>query len=68
MKTRTSAPAIFTTSGPSSVNPSANAAFRVRVKMPFADSSSFFGTTIGIIDASAGLKNTVTVEVKMFSA
>ena len=36
---RVSAPAIFTTSGPSSANPIANAALSVSVKMPLAASS-----------------------------
>jgi hypothetical protein len=55
------------TSGPSSANPSANAAFRVSVKIPLADNSWLRGTTSGIIAASAGAKNTVTVEMKMLS-
>ena len=63
----TCGPAILTTSGPSSANPSANAALSVRVKMPFADNSWRRGSRFGIIAASAGAKNTVTVEMKMFS-
>src|SRR5205085_4651294 len=61
------APAILTISGPTSVKPRANAAFNVRVKIPFADSSCRRGTTIGIIAASAGAKNTVIVETAMFN-
>ena len=60
--------AMFTTSGPRSAKPIANAAFSVSVKMPFAASSCFRSTTSGIIAASAGAKNTVTVETKMFSS
>lgn len=60
------APAIFTISGPRRVNPTAKAAFRVSVKMPFADISWRRGTSIGIIAASAGEKNTVIVETVMF--
>ena len=61
-------PATLMTSGPSSANPIANAALRVSVKTPFAASSCSRGTTSGIIAASAGAKNTVTVEMKMFSS
>ena len=61
------APAIFTISGPRRANPIANAAFSVSVKIPFADISWRFGTSIGIIAASAGAKNTVIVETVMFS-
>ena len=61
-------PATLMTSGPSSAKPTANAALRVRVKTPFADSSCGAGTTSGIIAASAGAKNTVTVEMKMLSS
>ena len=57
---------MFTTSGPRSANPRANAAFKVSVKMPFAASNWLRGTRFGIIAASAGAKNTVTVETKMF--
>ena len=53
--------------GRASANPRANAAFSVSVKMPFAASSCLRGTSFGIIAASAGAKNTVTVETKMFS-
>jgi hypothetical protein len=55
-------PAMLITSGPSNAKPRANAALRVSVKTPFADSSCRRGTTCGIIAASAGAKNTVTVE------
>src|SRR6476659_3469888 len=50
------APAIFTMSGPRRVNPTAKAAFSVSVKIPFADISCRFGTSFGIIAASAGPK------------
>ena len=63
-----SAPAMLTTSGPSSAKPRANAALSVSVKMPFAASSWLRGTRIGIIAASAGAKKTVTVETKMLSS
>ncbi len=68
--TRITAPgeARFTTSGPSSAKPIANAAFRVSVKIPFAASSWWRSTTSGIIAASAGAKNTVTVDTKTFSS
>ena len=49
-------------------SPSAKAALSVSVKMPFAASSWLRGTSSGIIAASAGAKNTVTVETKMFSS
>ena len=55
------------TSGPSSAKPRAKAAFRVSVKTPFAASSCRRGTTSGIIAASAGAKNTVTVDTNKFS-
>ena len=42
----------------------ANAALRVSVKTPLAESSCLRGTTCGIIAASAGAKNTVTVEMR----
>ncbi len=61
-------PARLMTSGPRSANPIAKAALRVSVKTPFAASSWFRGTTSGIIAASAGAKNTVTVDTKMFSS
>ena len=61
------APKILTISGPTSVKPSANAAFRVSVKMPLADRSCLRGTSIGIMAASAGAKKTVIVETAMFS-
>ena len=60
-------PAMLMTSGPSSAKPMAKAAFRVSVKTPFAAAAGRRGTTSGIIAASAGAKNTVTVETKMFS-
>ena len=37
------------------------------MKMPFADVSSLRGTTSGIIAASAGEKNTLTIEIAVFS-
>ena len=58
---------MLTTSGPSRAKPSANAAFSVRMKMPFAEVSSLRGTTSGIIAASAGEKNTLTIEIAVFS-
>ena len=61
-------PDTLMTSGPSRANPIANAALRVSVKTPFAASSCRRGTTSGIIAASAGAKNTVTVETKMLSS
>ena len=61
-------PAMLMTSGPSSAKPSANAALRVRVKTPFADSSCRRGTTCGIMAASAGAKKTVTVEMNRLSS
>ena len=60
--------AMLTTSGPSNAKPRANAPLRVRVKMPFADSSCERGTRTGIIASSAGAKKTVTVETKMLSS
>ena len=60
-------PAMLITSGPSSANPSAKAALSVSVNTPFAARSWLRGTTSGIIAASAGAKNTVTVETKMLS-
>jgi hypothetical protein len=57
----------LTTSGPRSANPRAKAALSVSVKMPFAVRSWRRGSSFGIIAASAGAKNTVTVEMKMFS-
>ncbi len=57
----------LTTSGPRRANPSANDAFRVSVKMPFAASSWRRSTTNGIIAASAGAKNTVIVEIAKLS-
>ncbi len=68
MRIRASAPATLTTSGPRRANPSANAALSVSVKMPLAESSCGFSTIAGIIAASAGAKNVVTVEMKMFSS
>ena len=64
---RAGAPAILTMSGPIRVKPSAKAAFRVSVKIPFAERSCRRGTTIGIMAASAGAKNTVIDETVMFS-
>ena len=61
-------PAMLMTSGPRSAKPSANAALRVSVKTPFADSSCRRGTTCGIIAASAGAKKTVTVEMNRLSS
>ena len=52
---------------PEEGNPTANAAFRVSVKIPFADISCSLGTSFGIIAASAGPKKTVIVETVMFS-
>ena len=66
MRISASAPATFTTSGPSRANPRAKAALSVSVKIPFAASSCFRSTMAGIIAASAGAKNVVTVETKMF--
>ena len=63
-----SGPAMLMTSGPSRANPSAKAALRVSVKIPFAASSCRRGTTCGIIDSSAGAKNTVTVETNVLSS
>ena len=62
-----SGPATLTTSGPSSANPRANAALRVSVKTPFAESSWLRGTRTGIIASSAGAKNTVIVEIRTLS-
>ncbi len=45
----------------------ANAALRVSVKTPLAAISCLRGTTCGIIAASAGAKNTVTVEMAALS-
>ena len=63
-----SGPATLTTSGPSSANPTANAALSVRVKIPFAARSCRRGTSTGIIASSAGAKNTVTVETATLSS
>ena len=65
-RTRTCGLVRLTTSGPSSAKPRANAAFRVRVKIPFAARSWPRLTRIGIIAASAGAKNVVTVETIAF--
>ena len=62
----TSGPARLTTSGPSRANPRAKATFWVNVNRPFAASSWRRGTSTGIIAASAGAKNVVTVEIAMF--
>ena len=48
-------------------NPSAKAALSVRVKTPLADISWSRRTMNGIMAASAGPKNVVTVEMKMLS-
>ena len=42
----------------------ANAALRVSVNTPLAERSCLRGTTCGIMAASAGAKNTVTVEMR----
>ena len=68
IRIRASGPATLTTSGPSSAKPSANAAFSVSVKIPFADSSCGRSTMAGIIAASAGAKKVVTVDTKMLSS
>ena len=56
-----------TTNGPTRAKPSAKATFIVRVKSPLAASSWCLGTRNGIIDASAGPKNVVTVATKIIS-
>ena len=65
MRISTSGPASLTTSGPRRANPRANATFWVKVNSPFAASSCRRGTSSGIIAASAGAKNVVTVEIAM---
>ena len=67
MRRRPCGPAIVTTSDPNSAKPSANAALRVTVKMPFAATSWWRGTRRGIIAASAGEKNVDAVETTMLS-
>ena len=46
----------------------AKAALRVNVNTPFAAISCLRGTTCGIIAASAGAKNTVTVEIRTLNS
>ena len=65
---RAGAPTSVTTIGPSSAKPMANAALRVSVNTPFAEISCRRGTTCGIIAASAGAKNTVTVEIRTLNS
>ena len=67
MRMIASGPEMLMTSGPSRAKPIAKAALRVRVNTPFAARSWWRGTTSGIIAASAGAKNTVTVDTKMLS-
>ena len=63
-----SGPATLTTSGPSRAKPSAKAALRVSVKIPFAARSCERGTSTGIIASSAGAKKTVIVEIATLSS
>ena len=60
-----SVPASFTTSDPRRAKPSANAALSVNVNSLGRD-ELWRGTRNGIIAASAGAKNVVTVETTMF--
>ena len=62
-----SGPAMRTTAGPSSANPKANAAFSVKVKSPFAETSCSRRTSSGIIASSAGAKSVVMMLAKMLS-
>lgn len=58
-------PARLTTRGPSTANPTANAAWSVNVNSPLATSSCSWGATRAIMAASAGMKNVVAVAAMM---
>ena len=64
---RTGAPARLTRMGPSRANPTAIEPLRVIMNSVFAWRSWSRFTSWGIIAASAGAKNVVTVETTMFS-